>query len=428
MNNEKVFAFKAASELSGKDIIIPDGYTRVNEFTPEQRKSMESLFIPKSVTSINKGILSHCNPATITVAEENEVYSSVDGVLFNKDRTELIAFPVGKECDSYTIPEGVTRIGDKAFCYCIHLKSITIPDSVTNIGNSAFCGCEGLSDIIMPNSVTRIDSRAFRTCKGLTDVKMPDILTHISYDMFWCCEGLKSVKLPSTLKSIDRRAFYGCDGLTSVEVPDLVRWVGHGVFESCNGLSGVTYRGKEYKMTEKDLHLPKKLRNGTKDLPQEFYDAANEKGQDYQVLKPGERKCGASLDILMSTNETGCGDEASNSVDVHSVAKIRIEANSYYEALCAAFNEAVGAVRNAEVLLKHKESIQCTISISIHQRFTDSIFIEPLEIHKKLESANALEALGTAFHEVLQETQKYTYLPTFGRKENYSVEGWQEWC
>ena len=99
-------------------------------------------------------------PERITVDALNSVYSSVDGVLFNKSQTTLIQYPGGK-AGSYTIPNSVTSIGDCAFDGCTSLTSVTIPNSVTSIGDCAFDYCTSLTSVTIPSSVTNIEGYAF---------------------------------------------------------------------------------------------------------------------------------------------------------------------------------------------------------------------------------------------------------------------------
>ncbi len=129
-----------------------------------------SCTIPVSVTSIRPGAFSHCTSLTaITVDPLNSVYSSVDGVLFNKSQTALIQCPGGKP-GSYTVPNSVTNIGDFAFAWCTSLNNVTIGNNVTSIGEAAFDGCTSLTSITIPNSVTSIGEAAFYGCTGLTGV------------------------------------------------------------------------------------------------------------------------------------------------------------------------------------------------------------------------------------------------------------------
>ena len=129
--------------------------------------SLTSITIPNSVTSTFRGF-DGCEKLTqINVDTANTVYSSVNGVLFSKDKTELIKYPEGKADTSYAIPNGVTSIGNSAFYGCSNLTSITIPDGVTIIDINAFQYCRSLTSITIPDSVTYISAEAFDGCDSL---------------------------------------------------------------------------------------------------------------------------------------------------------------------------------------------------------------------------------------------------------------------
>ena len=91
------------------------------------------------------------------------------------------------------IPDGVTSIGNNAFCRCWELNSVTIPNSVTNIEDGAFSNCWKLTSVTIPDSVTSIEDHAFDGCESLTSVTIPDSVTSIGRDAFSCCENLPSL-------------------------------------------------------------------------------------------------------------------------------------------------------------------------------------------------------------------------------------------
>jgi len=154
-------------------VTIPNGVISIGNFAFGSCTGLKSITIPSSVTSIENNIFQDCTGLTnITVDSSNPSFCSESGVLFNKDKTTLIYCP-RRKTGSYTIPDGVTAIGDYAFYYCSGLTSVTIPSSVTSIGGSAFQHCTGLTSITIPNSVTSIVNLAFWDCDSLTIVYIP---------------------------------------------------------------------------------------------------------------------------------------------------------------------------------------------------------------------------------------------------------------
>ena len=152
----------------------------------------------------------------ITVSEDNPYFSSVEGVLFNKDKTEIVMYPQGKTNTSYTIPDCVTSIGGAAFKNAVNLKEIIIPDSVHCIKESAFSNCSGITNITIPNSVSAIEHLAFSGCVGLTDIIIPDGVTKIDQGLFSGCENLKSITIPASVTKVDIWAFMNCTNITDI--------------------------------------------------------------------------------------------------------------------------------------------------------------------------------------------------------------------
>lgn len=132
--------FRGCTSL--KEIIIPDSVIKILDHAFSNCTSLESITIGSGVESLGDEWIASCRRLeNITVSPENKTYSSVDGVLFNKDKSELSAYPIGNKRSSYTIPDGVEKIGKKAFYGCRYIESLTIPVSVAEIEASALGNC-----------------------------------------------------------------------------------------------------------------------------------------------------------------------------------------------------------------------------------------------------------------------------------------------
>ena len=291
-------AFHGCSSL--ERITIPDSVTSIGSYAFSGCSSLTSITIPDSVTKIQNGAFKRCDSLTnITVDEENEIFSSQDGVLFNKDKTTIVAYPNGKTATTYTTPDSVTTIGMEAFRSCSSLVSITLGDSVTTIDSYAFAACDSLISITFGNSVTEIGMRAFEGCSSLTSVTVPASVTEIDLWAFadctsltgftvdeeseyYCsqdgilfskdkttivaypgdktasiytipesvttimpaafsgCSSLTNIIIPDSMTTISSWAFQGCSSLTSIIIPDSVTTIYHYAFSDCSSLTSIT--------------------------------------------------------------------------------------------------------------------------------------------------------------------------------------------
>ena len=318
----KRYAFSGCSSLTS--ITIPNSVTTIGEYSFYDCSSLTSITISNSVTSIEYGAFSGCSSLTsvtipnsvteiggwifsncsslvqINVISTNKHYSSVEGVLYDKDKKVLICYPIGKQDTFFTIPNSVTSIDSCAFD-CSSLTSITIPNSVTTIGYHAFRGCSSLTSITIPNSVisigeytfygcsslesvaigsgvSSIGDRAFLSCSSLTHINVistneyyssvegvlynkgrtvliyyplgketsftiPYGVTSIGYEAFRSCSSLTSIIIPNSVTSIQHEAFFGCSSLESVTIADSVTSIGYYAFLGCPSLTSITFEG-----------------------------------------------------------------------------------------------------------------------------------------------------------------------------------------
>ena len=147
------------------------------------------------VTDIDTGVFWNCRMLeAIEVSGENEHYASADGILFNKDMTELIAYPIFKNNESYIIPESVVRIAEGAFEDCTFIEEVYITGNVSEVGFDAF-----------------------RNCSALETVEFSEGLKEIKSGMFGYCNNLESVNIPASVEEIGHCAFGNCVLLQNME-------------------------------------------------------------------------------------------------------------------------------------------------------------------------------------------------------------------
>lgn len=237
----------APGAFSGSDletISIPQGVVSIGVGAFCDCTKLTSLNIPASVQSVGLSLLGPNGdymPAltSVNVDEANLYYSSQDGVLFNKNKSTLIFYPMNKSGSSYTIPNGVTHIGKCAFAYGRKLTNITIPLSVTSIGSEAFAWA-GIKNIDIPINVTSIEYGTFEGCESLEAATLPLNITTIKEHAFANCKSLKSIIIPSNVTAIEIGAFQSCGSLSAIEFPDGLQSIGQYAFGNCGSLQEIT--------------------------------------------------------------------------------------------------------------------------------------------------------------------------------------------
>jgi len=179
-------------------------------------------------------------------------FSSVDGVLYNKDKSTLLVYPSGRSDVSYTIASSVDTIGSYAFGYCNNLTLITIPTTVVYITGQTFISCNGLTSVYIPSSVTFFDNNPFYDCAGMTAVTVDPANQYMeSVDGVLFKKGLTGIMyyppaksgssyvIPSTVTYVRSSVFLNCLNLNSVTIPASVTTIRSGMFTGCIGLTSI---------------------------------------------------------------------------------------------------------------------------------------------------------------------------------------------
>ena len=279
-------AFYKCSELTF--VAVPEGVTTLCWFAFASCSSLQYLELPNSLTTIEEHAMLGCNSITEFYVPRNLVniaynafvsfqnvryyscsplnpkYRAVDGLLYSKDMTKLVAYPAASpatrfdvpsyvtelydyclhNCDNLTevnIHEGVTALGMNIFSDCDNIESIYIPDGVTRMGVTLVSGCKKLSYIHLPASADSILSSFFYNCPALTEVNIPRNIRYIGTFAFTNCRNLKTINFEegSRLNEIDLRAFEDCTAIETFNMPDSVTVLGGQIFGDCTGLKEV---------------------------------------------------------------------------------------------------------------------------------------------------------------------------------------------
>ncbi len=172
--------------------------------------------LPDNVT-LEIGAFRECYQMTgFNVSSTNPNYSVEDGVLFNKDKTTLIRYPIGKIGTSYSVPTGVKIIAPYAFKCCSALLSVSLNNDLRTMEGFIFQYCTGLTSITIPNNVSYLGATVFYGCTSLTSIAFPDNISQLKSDVCGACSNLSSVVICDNISSIVGYAFRSCTSLSSI--------------------------------------------------------------------------------------------------------------------------------------------------------------------------------------------------------------------
>ncbi len=231
-------------------LVLPetlDGYDVValgdKAFT--QCQWLVDVTLPSTLMGLGSATFAGCTQlSNYYVAEGNEYFESVDGVLYAEKRSYLVRYPIGRKETEITVPDGVTDIGYVAFGYSPTLEKITLPDSLTNIGAWAFAECPLLNNVVIPDKVKKLGDFLFYRCKALDDIVVPDTITEIG-DATFAATALEEFTIPSKCTTIGQATFAGTP-MKEVTIPATVTSLDFSAFGWLMDQQGQLYANTDF--------------------------------------------------------------------------------------------------------------------------------------------------------------------------------------
>lgn len=290
------------------EVVIGDGVTSIGDYAFNDCDGIASITISAGITTIGYNAFGYCSRLEdIYVDEANEYFSSVNGVLYSKDKTAVVAYPYGRSAENYTVPSTVNEIESNAFCpYSLKMVTIENPDCVIGYGISSditICGYSGstaedyaydnnryfrdietgittlkgrcgddliysmtMSGDLTVSGTGEMYSNAFYNNDVVKNVTIKSGATSIGSYAFYSCGNLQSISIPSTVTRIGSYAFAYC-GLKSISVPASVKSIGNEAFYNSSlteitlaeGLESIESYAFEYSKL-KEITLPASLK------------------------------------------------------------------------------------------------------------------------------------------------------------------------
>ena len=280
------FAFAFNQDL--KKVTLPSSVQNIGKFAFSECEALETLICPNDIPAVQETGLTdspikeltfgknvsssdmivafgnNVKLEKINISADNSYFIFEDGVVFSKNKKELILYLDSNSGTLYTVPDGVEVIGAYAFDKCYTIKKVVIPNGVKTIGTAAFRYDDGLMEINIPGSVEAIGEEAFLGT-NITSITIPDSVTSLGRGAFWysslgeitlgsgiknindlmfCWTPLKNIVIPYGVESIGSGAFV-CPLLENINIPVSVTSIGEAAFYECAALTDVYYSGSE---------------------------------------------------------------------------------------------------------------------------------------------------------------------------------------
>ncbi len=240
--------FNGCSSLT--DIVIPSSVTTIETDAFFGCTGLTTVNLSLSLVKITPSAFAGCSKLTsLSIASGNTAFTSVDGILYSKDKSTLVIYPWGKVTSSVTIADHVKTIGPWVFAGISNLKSIVFPSGLTSIGNNAFRET-GLTNVTIPGTVKSIDYNVFEKCSSLTSLILSEGVQEVDTFAFSQCNSLQSVRIPGTMTRVESSTFQNCGSLTTISMVNGVQTIGRDAFNGCSSLKEI-YMPSTIKTIEK---------------------------------------------------------------------------------------------------------------------------------------------------------------------------------
>ena len=223
------YSFYGCSALAG--VTLHEGLTEIGNEVFGKCSSLTSVSIPASVKKIGEYVFYACSSIKeLSVPANSESFTSIDGHLYSKDESTLVAYALGSESKQFIMSNNVKYISSYLFFGSVNLESIVLSNQLTSIPRHAFSNCSSLKSIIMSEGVTIIKESAFLGCSSLESIQIPSTVEIIESYAFQKCTSLKTLSIGKGVKTIEEYAFSVCSSLVTIYLQADIEYIGKNVF------------------------------------------------------------------------------------------------------------------------------------------------------------------------------------------------------
>lgn len=231
---EKVASYAFANMKNLKRLDFPDSVRSISGFAVYFSDQLEAISIGKNTSFLGNGAFVYAHSLReLTVHKDNPYFCTEDNVLFNKDKTELILYPLGKKDASYVMPDSVTTLHQWAFCDVNELKQLYFSSKLSTIQKEAFFICDGIDELILPDSLSEIGKESFSNCQA-SRIVLPDSIKSIGEYAFYQAT-FQEIVLNEGLQTIKDNAFLGAMAYSGITIPSTVTSIGDYAFNVSRG-------------------------------------------------------------------------------------------------------------------------------------------------------------------------------------------------